>query len=98
MGDLQIIPRELRAKRIDEAFELTLRELRILSFLADRPGEVCGRDELFRVAWEENHIPNSRTLDQTISQLRKKIEKDAKHPQIIQTVYGVGYRYEDTGE
>jgi DNA-binding response OmpR family regulator len=98
MSDLQIIPRELRAKRVDAAFELTLRELRILSFLAGRPGEVCGRDELFRVAWEENHIPNSRTLDQTISQLRKKIEKDAKHPQIIQTVYGVGYRYEQAEE
>jgi len=94
MGDLEVIPRELRAKREGEVLELTLRELRILNFLASRPGEVCGRDELFRVAWEENHIPNSRTLDQTISQLRKKIEQDAKQPKIIQTVYGVGYRYE----
>jgi DNA-binding response OmpR family regulator len=95
MHDLQVVPRELRARRGDQLFELTLRELRILGFLASRPGEVCGRDELFRIAWEENHIPNSRTLDQTNRQLRKKTEQDVKRPQIIQTVYGVGYRYEE---
>lgn len=98
MDDLQVVPRELRARRDDKLYELTLRELRILSFLAERPGQVCKRDELFRVAWQDNHIPNSRTLDQTISQLRKKIERDAKHPRIIQTVYGVGYRYEEAKE
>lgn len=95
MLDLQIIPREMRARRGEQVFELTPRELRILTLLASRPGEVCGRDDLFRNAWEENHIPNSRTLDQTISQLRKKIELDVKRPQIIQTVYGVGYRFEE---
>ncbi len=94
MADLEIIPRQLRARRDGELIELTLRELRILQWLASKPGEVAGRDELFRVAWEDNHVPNSRTLDQTISQLRKRIERDPKHPRIIQTVYGVGYRFD----
>ena len=94
MHDLEIFPKQLRAKRGDHTIELTARELRILQLLASKPGEVVDRNELFRVGWEESHIPNSRTLDQTISQLRKRIENDPKHPNIIQTVYGVGYRYE----
>ncbi len=94
MDDLEIIPRQLRAKRADQTIELTPRELRILQLLASKPGEVVGRSELFRVAWEEGHVPNSRTIDQTISQLRKRIERNPRHPRIIQTVYGAGYRYE----
>jgi DNA-binding response OmpR family regulator len=94
MRNLEVIPRQLRAKRGGKTIELSPRELRILRLLARRPGEVVDRDQLFRAGWNENHIPNSRTLDQTISQLRKRIETDPKHPRIIQTVYGVGYRFE----
>lgn len=95
MADLQIMPRQLRARRGEACIELTPRELRILQLLASKPGEVIDRRELFRAAWQDTHVPNSRTLDQTISQLRKRIEHDPRNPQIIQTVYGVGYRYEE---
>jgi DNA-binding response OmpR family regulator len=94
MNDLQVIPRQLRARRGETLIELTAREMRILQLLAQKPNEVVDREELFRVAWEEANIPHSRTIDQTISQLRKRIEQDPKHPTIIQTVYGVGYRFE----
>ncbi|MCP4888768.1 response regulator transcription factor [Rubripirellula sp.] len=94
MHDLHVMPRALRAARGEETFELTAREIRILQLLAHHQGEVVSREELFRVAWNEHHIPNSRTLDQTVSQLRKRIEHDPKQPKIIQTVYGVGYRFE----
>ena len=97
MSDLQIMPRQLRARRGEACIELTPRELRILQLLASKPGEVIDRRELFRAAWQDTHVPNSRTLDQTISQLRKRIECDPRNPQIIQTVYGVGYRYEESG-
>jgi DNA-binding response OmpR family regulator len=97
MSDLQIMPRQLRARRGEACIELTPRELRILQLLASKPGEVIDRRELFRAAWQDTHVPNSRTLDQTISQLRKRIECDPRNPQIIQTVYGVGYRYEKSG-
>ena len=95
MDDLEVMPRQFRARRQQQTIELTSRELRILQLLASKPGEVVDRAELFRVAWEDNHVPNSRTIDQTISQLRKRIEQDPKHPRIIQTVYGVGYRFEN---
>ena len=44
-----------------------------------------------------DYLPSSRTLDQTISQLRKRIEVDPSSPQIITTVHGVGYRYQPDG-
>ena len=94
MGDLEVLPRELRSRRGSEVFAMTRREVLILQTLASRPGEVVKRAELFRSAWEDDHVPNSRTVDQTISQLRKRIEVDPKHPKLIQTVYGVGYRYD----
>ena len=64
------------------------------SSLGVKTGEVVTRDELFNRCWGMDHIPNSRTLDQHISQLRKRIEQDPKHPKIIRTVQGAGYRYE----
>ena len=94
MGDLSVLPSRLRAKRGPDTIELTTRELKILQLLASKPGEVFDRNELFRFAWGSSHIPNSRTLDQTISQLRKRVELDPKRPRIIQTVYGVGYRFD----
>jgi two-component system alkaline phosphatase synthesis response regulator PhoP len=55
---------------------------------------VVTRDLLFDRCWGVDHVPNSRTLDQHVSQLRKRIEVDPKLPQIISTVHGVGYRYD----
>lgn len=95
MNDLDVLSRQLRARRGGgDLIELTPRELRILQLLASKPGEVVSRDEMFRVGWDDQRYPNSRTLDQTISQLRKRIESDPKHPTIIQTVYGAGYRFD----
>jgi DNA-binding response OmpR family regulator len=66
----------------------------MLRVFRDRPGEVLDRDTLFRLCWGADHYPNSRTLDQHISKLRKKIEADPKSPEIIKTVHGTGYRFE----
>ena len=94
MGDLEVIPAELRARRGDEAIDLSPRDVKILKVLAENNGRVVDRYALFRAAWGIDHVPNSRTLDQHISQLRKKIETDPKNPKIIRTVHGAGYRYE----
>ena len=56
--------------------------------------KVISRDELFNECWGRDYLPSSRTLDQHISQLRKVIEVDPKNPEIIKTVHGVGYRYD----
>ncbi|MCA9035760.1 MAG: response regulator transcription factor [Planctomycetaceae bacterium] len=94
MGDLVILPSELRAKRGDEVIDLSPRDVSILQLLANNPGKALGRNEIFNYAWGEDHFPNSRTLDQHVSQLRKRIEIDPRKPLLIQTVHGVGYRFD----
>ncbi len=94
LGDWRISPAELRGRRNTEVIELSLREVSLLRTFAERPGQVLDRDLLFKECWGIDHYPNSRTLDQHISKLRKKIEPDAKEPTLILTVHGAGYRYD----
>jgi len=94
MDDLEIFPAELRASRGEQTIELSLRDVQILEFLHRNAGRVLDRNTIFNHAWGEDYFPNSRTLDQHISQLRKRIEVDPKSPRIIRTVHGAGYRYE----
>ncbi len=94
IGDLRVVPAELRAYRGGRPLRLTVRDVRLLRAFAAAPGRVLDRDALFDAGWGIAHLPNSRTLDQHISQLRKRIERDPKNPLIIRTVHTAGYRYE----
>ncbi|MBT3191002.1 MAG: response regulator transcription factor [Verrucomicrobia bacterium] len=94
IGDLEVLPDELRALRDDDVIELSVRDVSILKLLAGNRGKVLDRDTIFNTCWGLDYMPNSRTLDQHISQLRKRIELDPKHPAIITTVHNAGYRYE----
>ena len=94
MGGLTVLPAELRARRGEEIIDLSPRDVRILQLLADNPGKALDRNTIFNHAWGEDHFPNSRTLDQHVSQLRKRVEEDPKMPNLICTVHGVGYRYD----
>jgi len=94
LGDLEVIPSELRAKRGAEAFDLSLRDVRILELFAQNKGKVLDRNAIYNHGWGGDFYPNSRTLDQHISQLRKRIETDPHSPTLIRTVHGAGYRYE----
>ena len=93
-GDLEVLPNELRAKKGTDYIDLSLREIKVLQTMANHQGEVVSRDLLFNECWGYDHMPNSRTLDQHISKLRKLIEDDPADPQLIKTVHGAGYRYE----
>ncbi len=94
IGDLEVLPAELRARRGDQVIELSLRDVKILTLFADNPGKVLDRNTIMNECWGLDYLPSSRTLDQHISQLRKRIELDPKNPQIIRTVHGAGYRHE----
>jgi DNA-binding response OmpR family regulator len=93
LRDLTVFPLELRAAREGTDLELTPREVSILQTLHDHAGEVVTRDTLLDRCWGVSYYPESRTLDQHIAKLRRKIERDAENPQIIETVRGVGYRH-----
>ena len=94
IGDLEVSPAELRARRGDQVIDLGLRDVKLLELFARNQGKVLDRNTIFNACWGMSYLPNSRTLDQHISQLRKRIEPDPKDPQIIRTVHGVGYRYD----
>lgn len=94
-GDLEVLPDELRARRGDTRIDLSLRDVKILQLLHQHQGKIVDRDTLFDRCWGQNYLPSSRTLDQHISKLRKLIEVDPQNPEIIRTVHGVGYRYDN---
>ncbi len=95
MKDLQVMPDQLRAQRGSTVYELSLRDMKILRLLYDNSGKVVDRESLFNHCWGRNYLANSRSLDQHISKLRKTLELDPRQPEIIQTVHGIGYRFED---
>lgn len=98
MDDLEIVPAQLRARRGETNIDLSLRDVKLLRALHRNRGRVLDRRALFACGWGIDHLPNSRTLDQHISQLRKRIEVDPQTPRIIQTVHGVGYRFDGNDE
>lgn len=93
IADLVVYPSELKALRDNKQIELSPRDIRILKLFSEYKGKVLDRDKIYDAGWGVSHMPNSRTLDQHISQLRKRIERDPGRPEIIRTVHNAGYRY-----
>lgn len=73
---------------------LTARELKLAEMFATHSGEVLTRDVLLNAVWGVDYFGTTRTLDQHVAQLRKKLESDDSEASVIHTVHGVGYRYE----
>ncbi len=70
---------------------LTHREFELLKYLVERQGRVVHRHELLREIWGYPDAPTTRSVDNAIARLRKKIEPDPGHPRYIHTVRGDGY-------
>lgn len=77
----------------DGAEELRAMEYKLLLYLLENPGRVITRDELFDNVWEDENTCDG-TITVHIRHIREKIEADPKSPEIIKTVYGVGYMVE----
>ena len=73
---------------------LTPIECRLIETFMTYPGKVLSRKLLMRKVWDTDYAGDTRTLEVHICWLRKKIEKDTRHPQYIKTVKGTGYRFE----
>jgi DNA-binding response OmpR family regulator len=73
---------------------LTAREFDLLAFLAQHPGQVFSRDRLMELVWQLPDYTDSSTVTVHIRRLRAKIEPDPEHPRFVQTVWGVGYRFQ----
>ena len=90
--DIRLDTNTYRAYRDDAELDLTHKEFELLRILMIRPGAMVRRDELVRAVWDIPVSESGKTLDVHISVLRKKLGDDARRPQYIQTVRGVGIR------
>jgi len=92
IGPALIDPRTYQLKRENVDETLTAKELKLLQFFYAHAGEVLSRDRLLSEVWGYNYFGTTRTLDQVIVQLRKKLGDQADEPRHLLTIHGVGYR------
>ncbi|MBD2635182.1 response regulator transcription factor [Limnothrix sp. FACHB-881] len=92
-GSLVIDPERHEVTLDDQLITLTALEFNILHFLANHPGRVWNRQELLQRVWDYDYVGDQRVVDVHIGQIRKKMESAGAKTQIIQTVRGVGYRF-----
>ncbi|MDX1605677.1 MAG: response regulator transcription factor [Candidatus Competibacterales bacterium] len=92
---LRLDQRRRTAVQGDRELELTAREFDLLWFFASHPGRVFRRAELLDQVWGYGHEGYEHTVNSHITRLRAKIEPDTSRPHLIQTVWGVGYRFTD---
>jgi len=91
-GETLIDRKRFTATHRDGTADLTSRELHLLEVFLQRKGEVLSRDLLLNEVWGIEYLGTTRTLDQHIAQVRKKVEREGS-VKLIKTVHGVGYQY-----
>ncbi|MCA1582207.1 MAG: response regulator transcription factor [Acidobacteria bacterium] len=96
-GDLTIDAQKRQVLLIGKEVELTAREFDLLHHFAQHPGRVYTRSELLDAVWGYGHEGYSHTVNSHINRLRAKVEQDPSQPRYILTVWGVGYKFAETG-
>lgn len=92
-GDIEIDLRRAEVKKGESMVDLSAMEFKLLHFLVENHGTVHSRDQLLDAVWGYDAMPNTRTVDVHIAWLRQKLEENPKHPQHIQTVHRLGYKF-----
>jgi DNA-binding response OmpR family regulator len=92
--DLVVDWRRFTITRDGAETQLSRYEAEILRMLVEHRGEVVSRQDLLRKVWGYVHLPTTRTVDNHIARLRKKLERDVENPVHVVTVHGLGYRFE----
>jgi two-component system response regulator ChvI len=94
-GDLTMDPLRHAVKWKGRDVSLTVTEFLLLQALAQRPGFVKSRDQLMDVAYDDQVYVDDRTIDSHIKRLRKKMRQADDDFSAIETLYGIGYRYNE---
>lgn len=94
-GEVTVDFKRASVLKSDSTVELSAMEFKLLQYLIENRGVVHSRDHLLDQVWGYDAMPTTRTVDVHIAWLRQKLEKNPKHPQFIQTVHGLGYRFTD---
>ncbi len=92
-NDLKIIPERFEVRKDDQEIDLTPTEFQLLKIMAESPGRVFTREQLLYEIQGDDCEILEKTINVHIRNLRVKLEEDPSHPLYIQTVFGVGYRF-----
>jgi DNA-binding response OmpR family regulator len=93
IGDATVDMVKGKVERGDQVANLGHFELEILKMLVESAEQVVERNKLLDVIWGLDGFPGTRTVDNHIVSLRRKIEPDPKHPRYIVTVHSIGYKF-----
>ena len=94
-SDIKISPSQRKVFVFTKDVELTAKEFDLLYFLASSPGRAFTREQILVNVWDTECIGYEHSVNTLIKRLRKKIEKDPANPERIETVRGIGYRFND---
>jgi two-component system alkaline phosphatase synthesis response regulator PhoP len=94
-GDVEIDLKGHRVTRGGEAVDLTPTEFTLLAVLAQHPGQAFSRERLMERIYGVAYAGGERSVDAHVKNLRRKLEPDPSNPRYVETVYGVGYRFND---
>jgi DNA-binding response OmpR family regulator len=94
MAKIRAWVRRTQIRRGGEEIRLTTHEAAVLSYLVDHKGRPVPREELLEKVWGYSPTMQTRTVDNQILKLRKKVEDNPSDPRHILTIHGVGYRFE----
>lgn len=92
-GEIGVDFRKAEVTRNGESIDLSAREFKLLKYFVEHRGATLSRDELLNEVWGYNAMPSTRTVDVHVAWLRQKLEDNARHPQYILTVHGLGYKF-----
>lgn len=92
-GSVQIDFKRAEVLKDDLPVELSAMEFKILQYFVENRGKVISRNDLLDEVWGYDAMPTTRTVDVHIAWLRQKLENNPRHPNHIQTVHGLGYKF-----
>lgn len=98
LAGLHLDPHKLSAVLQGEKLELTAVEFQILHTLANEPGRIFSRQHLIKCIYHDHRVVSDRTVDSHIKKLRQRIKEKCPNSNIIQSVYGAGYKFENMSE
>lgn len=91
-GELRVDVRGTEVSRNGKLINVSAREFQLLRYFVEHPGATISRNELLKEVWGYSTETFTRTVDVHIVSLRQKLERDPKHPELIVTVPGLGYK------
>lgn len=92
-GEVTVTVSSMETHRGGKTVFLTCKEFKILAYLIKNPRRVISRDEFLNEVWGYQNYPCTRTVDNHVWQLRRKLEADPARPKHFHTVHGAGYRF-----